>query len=83
MYTNAVANEKGNSIEIHCGPLQHYLDALKIRHIDFWSLDVEGAELKVLETVDFDRTNIDVIIVESANRLSNLVMLFNVRWPSN
>jgi FkbM family methyltransferase len=72
MYTNAVANEKGNSIEIHCGPLQHYLDALKIRHIDFWSLDVEGAELKVLETVDFDRTNIDVIIVESANRLSNL-----------
>jgi hypothetical protein len=54
------------------GPLQYYLDALEIRHIDFWSLDVEGSELKVLETVDFHRTHIDVIIAESENRLSHL-----------
>jgi len=72
------SNEKGSNIairskiEIHCGPLQYYLDALEIRHIDFWSLDVEGSELKVLETVDFERTHIDVIIAESANRLSHL-----------
>ena len=72
MYTNAQVNEKGSTIEIHCGPLQYYLDALDIRHIDFWSLDVEGSELKVLETVDFDRTHIDVIIAESKNRLSRL-----------
>jgi len=72
MYTSAEVNEKGSKIEIHCGPLQYYLDALEIRHINFWSLDVEGSELKVLETVDFDRTHIDVIIAESANRLSHL-----------
>lgn len=72
MYTSAQVNEKGSKIEIHCGPLQYYLDALEIRHIDFWSLDVEGSELKVLETVDFDRTHVDVIIAESQNRLSYL-----------
>lgn len=72
MYTSAQVNAKGSEIEIHCGPLQYYLDSLEIRHIDFWSLDVEGSELKVLQTVDFDRTHIDVIIAESANRLSHL-----------
>jgi len=72
MYTSAQVDEEGSTIEIHCGPLQYYLDALDIRHIDFWSLDVEGSELKVLETVDFDRTHIDVIIAESENRLSHL-----------
>mmetsp|Transcript_22370 Transcript_22370/g.34374 ORF Transcript_22370/g.34374 Transcript_22370/m.34374 type:complete len:375 (-) Transcript_22370:15-1139(-) len=72
MYTSAQVDEEGSTIEIHCGPLQYYLDALDIRHIDFWSLDVEGSELKVLETVDFDRTHIDLIIAESENRLSHL-----------
>lgn len=72
MYTSAEVIETGNTnntIEIHCGPLQHYLDALGIHHIDFWSLDVEGSELKVLQTINFHRTNIDVIMVESANRM--------------
>jgi len=69
MFTSAQVNEAGSKLEIHCGPLQHYLDALSIRHIDFWSLDVEGEELHVLETVDFDKMQIDVIIAESDNRL--------------
>ncbi|KAL3790419.1 hypothetical protein HJC23_013591 [Cyclotella cryptica] len=72
MYTSAQVNEQGSKLEIHCGPLQHYLDALGIRHVDFWSLDVEGSEMNVLKTVDFDRTHIDVIIAESDNRLSHL-----------
>jgi FkbM family methyltransferase len=72
MYTSAQVNEEGSNLEIHCGPLQHYLDALGISHIDFWSLDVEGSELKVLETIDFDHTHIDVIIAESENRFSHL-----------
>jgi FkbM family methyltransferase len=69
MYTSAQVNETGSTLEIHCGPLQHYLDSLSIHHIDFWSLDVEGEELHVLQTVDFEKTQIDVIIAESDNRL--------------
>ena len=33
--------------------------------INFFSLDVEGSELKVLETFDFDKVKIDVLIVET------------------
>ena len=72
MYTSAQVNETGSKLEIHCGPLQHYLDALLIHHVDFWSLDVEGEELHVLQTIDFERTQIDVIIAESDNRLRHL-----------
>lgn len=67
IYTSAQVNETGSELEIHCGLLQHYLDALSIRHIDFWSLDVEGKELHVLQTVDFECTHIEVIIAESDN----------------
>ena len=68
-YTNAVSNEEGASIEIHCGPLWYYLQQLGISHIDFWSLDVEGYEINILKTVDFEKVQIDVIISESVNRL--------------
>ena len=71
IYTSAVANEEGASLEIHCGPLSYYLDQLEITHIDFWSLDVEGSELDVLKTVDFDKVHIDVIMAESENRLKD------------
>lgn len=37
---------------------------LRIHHIDMWSLDVEGAELLVLEAFDFKRVTINVIVVE-------------------
>ena len=47
-----------------CTPLQHILDIHNIRHIDFFSLDVEGAEMAVLETIDFRGTSISVFMIE-------------------
>ncbi len=68
-FTNAQTNEEGGTIEVHCGPLWFYLEQIGISYIDFWSLDVEGAEIDVLKTVDFEKVQIDVIISESVNRL--------------
>jgi hypothetical protein len=45
-----------------CFPMTHYLSGVK--HIDLFSLDVEGAELTVLETMSFQETTVDVFMIE-------------------
>ena len=47
-----------------CLPLQSILRHFNITHIDFFSLDVEGAELEVLKTLDLSAVHINVIVVE-------------------
>lgn len=53
--------------EIRCAPLHIILAPLCVSHIDLWILDVEGAELDVLQGVDFERIEIDVISAEAAD----------------
>ena len=43
-----------------CFPLHVLLLALNVTRVDYFSLDVEGAELDVLRTVPFDRIDIRV-----------------------
>tara|TARA_Y100001958_G_C21240765_1_gene568423 strand:- start:1455 stop:3395 length:1941 start_codon:yes stop_codon:yes gene_type:complete len=38
-----------------------------IKHIDFFSLDIEGYELNILNTIDFDKINIDFFTIEWSN----------------
>jgi len=54
-----------NTIEVFCGPLGHQLCLLGIVNIDFFSLDVEGAEWQVLQTLDFNLLNVHVLLVEA------------------
>lgn len=49
---------------VPCVPLMFILDKFGIGSIDMWSLDVEGAELEVLQTVDFSRLDVKVLVVE-------------------
>jgi len=55
----------GRGVEVLCRPLSAMLEEHGVTRINFFSLDVEGAELKVLETFDFDKVKIDVLIVEA------------------
>ena len=62
---SADSQSKGTaSIEVPCGPLQEYIDLLGVREIGFFSLDVEGAELAVLESIDWAAIKIAVLVVE-------------------
>ena len=45
--------------------LDNILLEQKLINIDFMSLDVEGFEMEVLQGIDFNKINIDVIIVEN------------------
>ena len=60
-------NEKrGTSsvISVETVSLRDLFQKYDIRHIDYLSIDVEGAEQEVLDTIDFSQVTIDVIGVE-------------------
>jgi FkbM family methyltransferase len=49
---------------ILCVPLPHLLSELGVHKIDLWVLDVEGAELSVLESMDFKKVKVSTIAME-------------------
>jgi len=59
-----VGNNSDSDLEVNCFPLNSVMAALGVSHVDYLSLDVEGAELQILRTVDWTRLRIDVITVE-------------------
>ena len=60
--------QQGQSLmPVFCVPLIDLLASIGVDHVDFLSLDVEGAELNILETIDFHRLRIDVLMVEWNN----------------
>ena len=64
--------------EIECDTMDSLLlkHAPDTRFFDFLSLDVEGAELAVLESIDFDRVGFGIVFAEAdnTNELKNLAM---------
>ena len=59
-------------IYVQCFPLLSILDALDIYHIDYLSLDVEGAEIEILKTVNWEKLTVDVLTIEYRHSLNNL-----------
>ena len=49
---------------IPCLPVKHLLNNLQIDHIDVWILDVEGAEMSVLQSTDFEKVHFSSIVME-------------------
>jgi FkbM family methyltransferase len=70
---NATGGGEIKETLIHVKPLSAWLSMNGIFHINFFSLDVEGAELSVLKTVDFARFVFDVITVETNGNEEELV----------
>lgn len=50
------------AVRVPCRPMRSLVAGLS--HIDFLSVDVEGAEIEVLRTLDFDTVAVDVLLVE-------------------
>ena len=48
-----------------------------INHIDFMSLDIEGGELDVLKSIDFDKYSFGLITVEYNDNYDEILKLMN------
>lgn len=48
----------GEHIYVQCFPLTLYIAALGIKTVDYFSLDVEGNEMEILETIPFNEVDI-------------------------
>lgn len=50
--------------EVKCVKLETLLKSAGVNHVNLFILDVEGAELPILETLDFDAVTFDVLVIE-------------------
>jgi len=57
-----------SEIEVRCYTLGELLEQHNIDHVDYLDIDVEGAELSILENFDFDRFHVSIIAVENNYR---------------
>jgi len=62
-YQNHLKGESKN-ITVPCAPLSAYLTHAGIKHVHFFSLDVEHQEYHVLKTIDWSSFTFDVLLVE-------------------
>jgi len=61
-----------HEVQVPVKPLTRWLLDYNLRKVDFFSLDVEGAEVLVLKTIDFDIIDINVITVEVNGKLEQI-----------
>jgi FkbM family methyltransferase len=61
-------------IDVECRTFNNLID---VYDIDFLSLDTEGNELKILQSIDFNKYNIDVITVENNDYDNKFLNFFN------
>eukprot|EP00979_Chaetoceros_neogracilis_P002187 scaffold383_cov229-Chaetoceros_neogracile.AAC.4 len=67
---HALDFKNNKKIQVPCGPLGPVLEKMfPGGRIDFFSLDVEGAEMLVLNTIDFDKIRVDVFMIEVENSM--------------
>lgn len=68
--------EEGPVNTLKCTTIRSVLNRFNVRHIDYLSLDVEGHELMVLRSIDWEVTTIDVISVELSSKNRNGILEF-------
>ena len=60
-----VGGDTAGTFLVQCLPLYTLIAALPVTTVNYLSLDIEGAELEVLETVPWDKVDIEVMTVET------------------
>jgi len=70
---NAIQNKTKIGSQVMCVPLYSLLLAIGNPTVDFFSLDIEGAEIPVLESIPWKKVKIRVILIE-VNKIDKKVV---------
>lgn len=66
-HKKAIKYTKANHHKLlQCLPLSDIMEAMERNYIDYLSLDVDGPELEILQTIPFAKLHIDVMTIEYA-----------------
>jgi FkbM family methyltransferase len=78
-------------IQMKAVKLQTIFDKYNVKDVDLISIDVEGAEMQVLKSIDFDKVNINCFLIENNYGLDKETtyliskgykLLGNIQWDS-
>lgn len=76
-FLNKSKNGVGSTFKTFCHSLTSLLKQTGATHIDYFSLDVEGAELDVLSSINWNLTNIDVFTIETTRNRREILNFMN------
>jgi hypothetical protein len=62
----------GTELKVKCTKFGDLMSKLERKHIDYFSLDVEGAEMIILESIPFDKISISVFTIEIGQNAANI-----------
>jgi hypothetical protein len=62
---NVGHDRTSRTVQTQCLPLYSILAAIGVGHVDYFSLDIEGAEIGVLETFPFDDVTVETLSIEN------------------
>ena len=71
------------NVVVKCYPLSSLMNTSGQTHIDYFSLDVEGAEMIILQSIDWKHLDIDVFTIEidqHRNDILTLLKTHRYRW---
>ena len=75
-FQNKQSNSKTNIIKVNTKKLETIFNENNITHVNYLSIDVEGAEFEVIKSINFDKVFIDVIGFEN-NYNDNSIPIIN------
>ncbi|VDI38606.1 Hypothetical predicted protein [Mytilus galloprovincialis] len=58
-------NHTGKQVEVTCLNFNRIMEVIGQTYIDYFSLDVEGAEMYILNSIEWENINIDVFTIET------------------
>ena len=73
--SNSTNQDKSQTIYVPCYSLNTIMRALGVSNVDYFSLDVEGGEYDVLQSIDFNAINITTFSVEYTSNLPTKTLI--------